>query len=745
MGFTTSRRPVASVRGSARQADRRSRTCLARKQSTGLFAPTFRVLAALLLSLFVAAPAAAEEVIFWHKFRGAERAALEGVINTWNLEHPDTPVVPMAIPNEAFQNRLETTIPRGNGPDLFIASNEKIVTWSRVGLIQPVTVDRGAYHPVTMLGMKVEDQAWGWPTSFKCLSLYVNPALVPDVPRTSDELLAFAQANESEQSWGLAFNVVETYYVVPWMNGYGGGIFDADGQVALDRPENAAALDYVKQLADLGPADPTTALITQLFNQGKVAMVVDGPWLAGELSEDLDYQIETLPTVSSTGQPVKPFATIEGIFLAHGAKNPTGAALFAEHLATTGAIDMAVTGRQSVAHLATWDDERVASDTFLQAFRAQLDATSPMPTSPDMAMVWEPMNRSIRRVNRGAAAGAAAVAEAQTQFEIVTKPPPPEANPIPYGALMGVLALAGAAWFVRKSREVQVRGWGHAYLWAGPAFLAIGLLVLLPFVVGSGLAFFSHREGEYTFVGIANFLNILLGRDWPISSPLSFYYTLLVTVVWTVANVTLHVGIGMGLALILREPWIKMRAFWRVLLILPWAVPNYITALMWKGLFHRQLGAINSFLSFLGAEPVGWFDSFLTAFCANLTTNVWLGFPFMMVITLGALQAIPRDLEEAAMLDGASAIQRFRHVILPLLRPALLPAVILGIVWTFNQFNIIYLVSAGEPDGSTEILVTEAYRWAFTRNYRFGYAAAYTLLIFGTLLIYNFFAKRVQD
>ena len=96
------------------------------------------------------------------------------------------------------------------------------------------------------------------------------------------------------------------------------------------------------------------------------------------------------------------------------------------------------------------------------------------------------------------------------------------------------------------------------------------------------------------------------------------------------------------------------------------------------------------------------------------------------------------------MLDGAGPVARFRHVILPLLRPALLPAVILGIVWTFNQFNIIYLVSAGEPDGSTEILISEAYRWAFTRNYRFGYAAAYALLVFGVLLLYNLFTSRLQ-
>jgi arabinogalactan oligomer/maltooligosaccharide transport system permease protein len=267
--------------------------------------------------------------------------------------------------------------------------------------------------------------------------------------------------------------------------------------------------------------------------------------------------------------------------------------------------------------------------------------------------------------------------------------------------------------------------------------VGLGVLVILPFVVGSAMSLFTHRDGTWTFIGLAHFFDIIFARDWPAGHPLSFYFTLLVTVAWTAINVALHVAIGLALALLLREPWVRLRGLWRVLLILPWAVPSYITALVWKGLFHRQMGAINGLLEWVGLEPVGWFDHFLTAFAANLSTNTWLGFPFMMVVVLGALQSIPRDLEEAAALDGASAWQRFRHVIFPLVLPVLMPAIVLGSVWTFNQFNIIYLVSAGEPDGSTEILVTEAYRWAFTRGHRYGYAAAYALLIFVTLIAYG--------
>jgi arabinogalactan oligomer / maltooligosaccharide transport system permease protein len=180
-----------------------------------------------------------------------------------------------------------------------------------------------------------------------------------------------------------------------------------------------------------------------------------------------------------------------------------------------------------------------------------------------------------------------------------------------------------------------------------------------------------------------------------------------------------------------------------VLLILPWAVPNYITALMWKGMFHQQFGAVNQLLAALGLEQVSWFSGFWTAFTANVVTNTWLGFPFMMVVCLGALQSIPNDLYEAAEVDGAGRWYQFSRITLPLLKPALLPSVILGSIWTFNMFNVIYLVSGGEPGGSTEILITEAYRWAFIRHERYGLAAAYATLIFLILLGYTLITNRL--
>jgi arabinogalactan oligomer/maltooligosaccharide transport system permease protein len=273
--------------------------------------------------------------------------------------------------------------------------------------------------------------------------------------------------------------------------------------------------------------------------------------------------------------------------------------------------------------------------------------------------------------------------------------------------------------------------------------VALAALVLVPFAFGLALGFYDHRQGTYTFVGLRNFAEILSGGGTPITEPLNFYFTLAVTVLWTALNVALHVTLGLALALLLARPWIRARGLFRVLLILPWAVPSYITALTWKGMFHFQYGAVNGLLRGLGIQPVEWFSSFVPAFAANLTTNTWLGFPFMMVISLGALQSVPRELYEAAEVDGAGRWATFRHITLPLLRPALAPAVVVGTIWTFNMFNIIYLVSKGQPDGATDILVTEAYRWAFERCDRYGLAAAYGTLIFLVLLGWTALSRRL--
>ncbi|MBM4397253.1 MAG: sugar ABC transporter permease [Deltaproteobacteria bacterium] len=299
------------------------------------------------------------------------------------------------------------------------------------------------------------------------------------------------------------------------------------------------------------------------------------------------------------------------------------------------------------------------------------------------------------------------------------------------GAAAGGLLRPVAAFFH------DFRGRPFVYAAIAPAMVGMVLLIFVPFFMGVYLAFL---DNDRNFVGLANFADILFPSG---TSDTNFYFTLGVTVMWTSLNVFLHVAIGLALALVLSDAKLRGKAIYRVLLIVPWAVPNYITALVWKWIFNTQYGPANAMLALAGAGPVDWLgQSFLTNFAANLATNTWLGFPFMMIVSLGALQSIPADLYEAAQMDGAGRWQRFRHVTLPLLKPALFPAIILGTIWTFNMFNVVYLVSGGGPNNETNILITEAYR-AFRVLKNYGLAAAYSLIIFFILAAYTAVTNRL--
>jgi len=677
--------------------------------------------------ILLAAAALAGELTVWHAWRGAERDTLERLLEEWSRAHPEAPANAVSVPYETLPNKVQAAVPRGNGPDLFIYAHEKIADWSARGVILPMDPGEGVY-PAARAALTWEGQGWGVPLATKCLALFRNTTLVPDAPTTTDELRLAESQLRGREIWGFAWEVTSAYQVAPWLHAYGGGVMDG-AEVRLDRPENVAALGLVRQLAALGPAEPSGALITQLFNEERVGMVVNGPWFLGEI-EGVEFGVSPLPVVSATGRAAAPYLTVDALFLAR--EGAEARALAAWLGSEPVAVRRAAEARQVVARPIETDDP------VIRAFQAQVADAVPMPTDPAFARHWEPLARALRRLDRRVVAPEQALAEAQTDYTIVSRPLPPPASPWPWVGALAALTVAGL-WSVRRWRP----RWHHAYAWVAPATLAVGVLTFVPFLVGASVSLFERDDQDWRFVGIAHFLDILLARDFPLSSPLNFWSTLAVTVGWTVANVVLHVGIGLGLALLLREPWVRMRGVFRAALILPWAIPSYITALAWKGMFHRQFGAINAALAAVGAEPVSWFAQFSTAFAANVATNTWLGFPFMMVVTLGALASIPRDLEEAADVDGASAWQRFRLVTLPLLAPALLPAVILGSVWTFNMFNVIYLVSGGEPDGSTDILVSQAYRWAFTRGHRIGYAAAYAVIIFGVLVLQGRLANRL--
>ncbi len=278
-----------------------------------------------------------------------------------------------------------------------------------------------------------------------------------------------------------------------------------------------------------------------------------------------------------------------------------------------------------------------------------------------------------------------------------------------------------------------------AYLYVLPALLVMGFVVVYPFLYNVVIAFsnmnLTHFR-DWRIIGFRHFGEVLGDR--------TFWYFLFKTVLWTGLNLIFHVGIGVFLALILNKD-LQGKSIFRTLLILPWAVPQYITALTWRGMFNSEYGAVNLLLQQLAGMQIPWLSSEWGAFTACLITNIWLGFPFMMVVALGGLQSIPDEFYEAAEIDGATPWQKFWNITVPLLRPVMIPAIILGVIWTFNNFNVVWLVSnGGEPSDTTHILVSWVYKAAFT-YFRMGYAAAFSLIIFAILFVFSWrFIQRTR-
>jgi arabinogalactan oligomer/maltooligosaccharide transport system permease protein len=295
------------------------------------------------------------------------------------------------------------------------------------------------------------------------------------------------------------------------------------------------------------------------------------------------------------------------------------------------------------------------------------------------------------------------------------------------------------------------------YLYILPASIILAIVTIYPIAYGVYLSFTDFRIKNLRgttpdWVWFRNYERIFK-NELPLSN-FDFWRIIGFNITWTITNVVFHVAFGIAVAILLNRQRILFRRFWRAIFVIPWAMPPLVVATVWKNMFDTQFGAINLLLGSIGLpSDTRWLESthppipflpFLPlSYFAVLITNVWLGWPFMMVVATGALQSIPGDLYEAARIDGANRWRQFLDITLPLLRPAMVPAIMYGTILTFNQFNVIYFITAGGPLGKTEILVTQAFKLVNPGGL-YGVASAFSVLIFLILLVITLGQNRVM-
>jgi arabinogalactan oligomer/maltooligosaccharide transport system permease protein len=279
------------------------------------------------------------------------------------------------------------------------------------------------------------------------------------------------------------------------------------------------------------------------------------------------------------------------------------------------------------------------------------------------------------------------------------------------------------------------------YMLLVPAIVGLLLLQVYPLLWELNVSFTNLSPRHFQspdFVGLVNYIEVFTK---PVLKQVHFVPVFLRTLLWTVVNLTFHVGGGMALALLLNRD-LRFKGVYRTLLVLPWAIPQVIACLAWRGEFHFEYGFVNIMLRNVGLSPLQWLTDPVWNFLGMCLTNIWLGVPFMMVILLGGLQSISGEFYEAAEIDGASPVQQFRHITLPLLQPVLTPAIILGIIWTFTNFNVPFFINQNELETS-DTLVTALFRSAF-QYFNLGDAAAFAFVNFGILFVLSAFYVRAS-
>lgn len=278
--------------------------------------------------------------------------------------------------------------------------------------------------------------------------------------------------------------------------------------------------------------------------------------------------------------------------------------------------------------------------------------------------------------------------------------------------------------------------WISGYLFIIPSLALLFILVFYPLFLTFLYSLYDMSLTAVRYLGWSGYVRFFQNR----MLPLVFRNSL----TWTLIVVVFQFLLGMGSALLLNRSF-PGRALVRGLVILPWVMPGVIAGMVWRLIYDPQLGLLNHYLRTLGviAQPLTWLSNPRTALYAVIFTAIWKGFPFSTLMYLAGLQIVPQELYEAADIDGAGGWTKFRNVTIPSMRSIIVTTLLLTFIWTFNYFELVYVMTGGGPGEQSHIFPTYIYDLAF-RRFRFGVASQFAVFDFLFLLIFSLFYIRTS-
>ena len=703
------------------------------------------------------------DINIWHQMLYENRKVLREVCDDYERHNPDIRINLTYRETEELRSSFQAASMGGSGPELIYGPSDQVGPFSVMEIIQPLdTLFSKDYFSqfVDNAVVKSDNKVWmvGDVVGNHLMLIY-NKKLVSSPPMDTDQLINIGKQMTVDRDgdgkidqYGLVWNYTEPFFYVPWLGGFGEWLLTDDNSPNLNTPGNIKGFQFIKSLRDehkIIPKECDYEIANAMFKSGNAAMIINGDWSWGDYDGVVDFGISRIPMVSETGRWPSPLVSTKGYSINVNTKgDKLRHTIDLMRYLTSSEIQLFYTERlnSQPSSRETLKRPEVTQNTLIKKSAEIINVGRPMPIIPEMRAVWDALREQYQAVLGGTISPEIAAKNSQInalkQIEIMNEiiMPGPQSVMIKFLFIiifiyLIVRLIKGYDSIVSDFKKNKI-----AYLFFMPAFIGIIMVVIFPFFynIFISLSNYSLRTfNDWNIIGFYHYLKVL--------GDLQFYSILFKTVLWTLVNIFFHVTLGIFLAVLINQT-LPAKPILRTLLILPWALPQYIAALSWRGMFNQEYGAINQVITqYLGLPAVQWLSQPFEAFTACILTNIWLGFPFMMVIALGGLQSIPLELYEAARVDGANRWQQFKNITLPMLKPVMIPAIVLGTVWTFNNINVLWLVSnGGEPSNQTHILVSYVYKAAFNL-YRYGYAAALSMVIFLLLLTFvMFFLKRTR-
>ncbi|MDD2716213.1 MAG: extracellular solute-binding protein [Candidatus Wallbacteria bacterium] len=700
----------------------------------------------ILFCLLWAGLCSAGEITVWAM--GAEGKLISAMTADFEKEYPDIRVKTQSIPWTGAHEKIVTSVVGGIPPDVCQMGTTWMSELNSMNALERLddylkaskTTVLENFFPGSLESCRRTDGVYGVPWTVDTRVYFYREDLfqkagISNFPKTWDEL---SQATDAILSYkkqnnlpgyaiSLPINDWQPYLLFLWQNG--GSIMETGDTICrLDGPEAIEALSFYKSFFEKGATPRESAKDMDLFNAFESCyypMFISGPWMVSEISRNkpgIDGLWKTAP------MPVKKDHTsfIGGcnLVIFKDSKHKADAWKFIDFLSRPEVqAKWYAVSRNLPASIPAWEDQNIKSNGLLQAFREQLNCTKSPPAIPEWERIASLISQTMEKVIYDKQSAGEALHDASVSVNKMLSDRPAEQSTGFKTFLVSILSalLFGSAFFYLKPRLGETPGSKQAWIFLFPAIAILTIFLFIPLAASFIMSLTNwnvsavNNPGRVVFIGLQNYIALF-------SDPV-FWISLRNTLLFAVTGVPLNIITALIMAVAINQGVVRLKPFFRTSLFLPVITTMVAVAVVWRWLYNEEYGIFNWFCGLLGFGPFHWLSGPALALFSLIMMSVWKGFGYNMIIFIAALQSIPTEIYEAADIDGASRLQQFFRITLPMLSRTMVFVLVMTTIGYLQFFTEPYVMTEGGPLNSTMSVVLYMYNHGF-KFYNLGYASS---------------------